>query len=498
VACERRYRLLETVRVYAAERLAELGPDAAELVAAAHADWCVNLAEASVAGLRGRDQLTWMRRMEAERANLRAALAWSTAAGGHDEVALRLAGGLGWFWWQRGYRDEAKRWITLTAELDGEAFPGPRGLVLLYAPLATEPVDPAGMARAKEHLTEAVRLLAAAGDRDNELLARLMLDGLSNLAEPDGLEALDANLALLGPDGDPWHLAVVRLFRAMGLARLGRLDDGRAEIEASLELFTSIGDRWGRTQALASLAFDAEIRGEYDRGVALIDEAIGPAGDLGLREMATMLTAQRGNLEMLRGDFAAAAADHASALAGATELGFAAGLAFVHNGSGLLAQRRGDLDRAREEHELALATYRRIGVPHGLAPTLTWLGFAAERRGDAVAAAALQREAFDQARLTNDSRALALALEGLASAARVTGDPERAALLLGAAGAMRASVNASLPPAERFDVDRIETAARAALGEDRYRAAIARGAALPTDEVTDLAAATPPAGPPTR
>jgi len=480
-----RYHLLETVQAYAAERLLDLGGDAAEAASRRHAAWCAGLAEASVPGLRGRDQVGWMRRLEAERENLRAALAWSVG-GGDVETALRLAGGLGWFWWQRGYRDEAKTWLTRALALDGRAYPAALGVATLYGAFTSDWTDQASVEALRRPIAEAERLLAAAGDVHNQVLASITQSSFESWDEPDGLVLFDKALALLGPDGDPWHVAIVRLFRSIVLARIGRFDDGRAEAEASLAIYHAIGDRWGRTQVLGVLAYEAEVRGDYGAGIALLDEAVAASSELGLREVVMMTLAHRGNLETLLGRFDAAAASNAEALALATELGSTGGAAFAHSGAGLLAQRRGDLDRAREAYEAALAIYRRLRFPQGLAPTLTWLGFLAERRGDAPAALALQREALDSARQAGDPRSVAFAVEGLASAAVAAEDAERAALLLGVAATLRASVNAPLPAGERVDVERIERAACAAIGTARVAAAIRRGAALPPGDADAL------------
>jgi predicted ATPase len=101
-----RYRLLETVRRYAAGRLDALGPAAVDHARVAHRDYYVALAEAAVPHLMAADQAEWLDRLDAELGNLRAAIAF-TLAQADPEPGLRLAASLRVFWRVRGHADEA-------------------------------------------------------------------------------------------------------------------------------------------------------------------------------------------------------------------------------------------------------------------------------------------------------------------------------------------------------------------------------------------------------
>ena len=102
-----RYRLLETVRQYAAEKLAEAGEEMA--TRDRHVAWWLALAERAGPELHGPDQLRWLDRLDAEHDNLRAALAWGRDR--HPEAALRLAGCLWPFWRWRQYYGEGRGWL---------------------------------------------------------------------------------------------------------------------------------------------------------------------------------------------------------------------------------------------------------------------------------------------------------------------------------------------------------------------------------------------------
>jgi hypothetical protein len=113
---------------------------------------------------------------------------------------------------------------------------------------------------------------------------------------------------------------------------------------------------------------------------------------------------------------------------------------------------------------------------------LNELGYVAELRGDPHAAARLHGEAYDLAQKIAAPRDGAGALEGLACALAAAGSYPAAATLLGAADAARRTAGLPLAPAERDDVDRAASTARAALGETAFAAAYADGERLTPDE----------------
>jgi predicted ATPase len=105
-----RSRMLETVREYGEERLAEWGE--ADVVRARHRDWYLELAERAEPDLERSSSALWLDRLENERENLRAALAWCRAEASGTEAGLRLAGALGRFWEARGYLSEGRSFLA--------------------------------------------------------------------------------------------------------------------------------------------------------------------------------------------------------------------------------------------------------------------------------------------------------------------------------------------------------------------------------------------------
>jgi predicted ATPase len=101
--------MLETIREYALERLAESGEE--DDVRRLHAEYYLALAEMMAPQLAGAERARWMSRLDLEHDNMRAALEWSKTGRGDAQTGLRLAGALAWFWQVRGYLHEGRGWL---------------------------------------------------------------------------------------------------------------------------------------------------------------------------------------------------------------------------------------------------------------------------------------------------------------------------------------------------------------------------------------------------
>jgi non-specific serine/threonine protein kinase len=108
---EVRYRMPETIRQYARDRLLASG-EAAE-VRTRHRTWYLSLAERAEARIRGPEETMWLNRLEVEHDNLRAALGWSTTEEEDAEIRLRLATALWMFWDIHTHWDEGRKWLEI-------------------------------------------------------------------------------------------------------------------------------------------------------------------------------------------------------------------------------------------------------------------------------------------------------------------------------------------------------------------------------------------------
>ncbi|MGA4684102.1 BTAD domain-containing putative transcriptional regulator [Micromonospora sp. AB353] len=477
----RRFRLPETVAAYGLEQLDR----AAELPATRrrYATCFARLAEQAAGRLRGHDQSRALRELDAESANLRAALDVA-ATDGQARVGLTLATSLSWYRLLRGRFGEVSR--SLRTALDivpmGEDDVAPDGLrrhaQMWLTALATRDGDPTAP---RQRILESYQDTEGPEKAFAQWLFASMMLGSGDPGEAAAL--VDAALAAFRAGGDRWGIAAACAIRAdLALVLRSDLPAAQRDCETSRSLFEQVGDRWGQVHPTSLLGTLAEIHGDYDRAATRYREALRIAEHLRLWTSVSRQLACIGRLAMLRGDLDEAAVSHNRALQVAQEQSSPSAVAFAGTGLAMIARRRGDLDAAETQQRDLLDWNRRAGFLPGCALALAELGFIAEHRGDAVLAERHHRESLDAARATGDQRAIALALEGLAGAISLGGDSRPAARLLAAARTLREAAGAPLPPGEQHDVQRITVRLREALGSDELTAEMSRGAQLDLDE----------------
>ncbi|WP_411080788.1 BTAD domain-containing putative transcriptional regulator [Streptomyces sp. cmx-18-6] len=478
-----RYRLLESVAAYCAERLRESGES--PVLSRLHRAYYTDLAARADPHLRGHGQRQWLRRLDAETPNLRAAL--DSAVREKDaDLALRLVNALAWYWRLRGRSREAERSLALALSVVRPAGPrAPKEAAARAASVARATawlggvrLEVHGSTAPRAAYEAALRPYATVDDpggraRSQWFLASILY-GVGDVAP--GEELTDRALAAFRALGDTWGTAAALGSRTFHAKLRGDLDAVRRDGEQSLALFRELGDQWGQLQAMVPLQTAAEAAGDYAYAGRLYRDGLRMAEELGLWRDVSFQLSGLGRLALLTGDLPRARELHERARRLAAEQSDAFGEQYAETGLGLAARRAGDLDAAEAHMRRVVVLHRRMGYEPAEPPLiLAELGFVAELRGEAAQALRLQREGLAAARATGDPRAVALALEGLAGAELLAGRPERAAHLLGAASAARRSVRVPLPEGERSDIDRIAARTVEALGAAVYEAAFARG-----------------------
>lgn len=243
-----RYRLLEPVRQYARAKLEENGE--AEATRRWHALWYLTLAEEAEKGLTGPHDLLWLRQLETEHDNLRAALRWFLRRG-ETELGLRLAAALGKdFWRTRERLREGLEWLE--AALASGGVPSPtRAKALAYAGwIAWEQLD---FARSTVLSEEALALSRELGYKEGTAAA---LYSLGMVAIHDQMRAEEAwtllakCLALRRELKD--EVGAARTLQKLGLISVVRRDFERAQAlyEEAIELVQKTGDKVGRVVTL--------------------------------------------------------------------------------------------------------------------------------------------------------------------------------------------------------------------------------------------------------
>jgi predicted ATPase/transcriptional regulator with XRE-family HTH domain len=256
---EVRFAMLETIRECARERLVDSDEEAP--LANRHAEYFCGLAETAAPHLSSPARGAWLERLDAEAANLRAALAWTTT-GGDPCVGLRLAGALGWYWILRGYVEEGRLWTDrLLAVSDSSCQPAARaGALYAAAAIAWKRGDLPG---ARRHAEDSVNVRRALADRG--LPFSLAVAGLIATSAGDLERARrwqEESLALFRGQEDGWGTAYALANLGDVLLQQGDVAEAERRYGESLEHFTDVDDPWGRGIVLHALGNIAWAEGD--------------------------------------------------------------------------------------------------------------------------------------------------------------------------------------------------------------------------------------------
>ncbi len=470
-----RYRLLETVRAYAAERLAEAGET--ELVAAAHARYFLDLAERAEPELRSREQLTWLRLLSAEHGNFNAALRHSVEIGDAATV-LRFVAALAWYWVTHDYEAEAAEWAAAAVRLAPPEVPAELADAYALCQIVSIMTRMRDADVPAERLGEVLRTLpVSAQDAGHPMLA-LLAPMLAALGGDNG-EAVAA-LDRVAAHPDPW----VRAARKLGTGHLamnsGNIEAGGDDLAEAYQLFERLGDRFGMVVSLSGLAEVAMAHGKPADAVRWLEEASDLAIDDVAANWAHTIGMPLGWARAAAGDSSRGRAEIEAAVRAAERTGNLdhAARGYVHLGE--LARAAGDLGAARtmldRAAEIVAARPRRPDLVFEAATAYTKLGCLAEQEGDLDAAAGWHRQALDllassSVLLTQSNQTLATVVEGAAALAAARDDHARAAQLLGLAHSLQGFRNEM-----SLEVIRVEAATT--LGEAEFEAAYASGRLL--------------------
>ncbi|MGN9782944.1 AfsR/SARP family transcriptional regulator [Nonomuraea sp. ZG12] len=471
-----RYRMLETIRAYATERLDESGE--LDVVRRAHAVHFTELAEAAEPRLRTGEQIDRLAELSAEHENLSTALRWAIESGA-GELALRLVSALGWYWWLRGHRLEG---ALRSREALAVASDGPAPMRATN--LAIHVLNGVGLLLSWEEaqvMLEEMRDLGSPEVAPHPLVA---LAGPMFVLSGGGAPQSEALVAEMAGHPDPWVVATGMLLRGLTHYSAGRIEQGEWETLTALDGYRRIGDRWGAATALATLSDVHFLRGESELGIAVMRDALELAVELGaLEDTAYMrarlalglnLLGRRAEAERLLHDIAQVAADSGDQL----------GEAGIMAAWGEFARQDGDLRRAREHYARALSMMdASAAVPIQMISAVnSSLGLLAVHEGDLAGARRLLTLALKQATEVSDAQLAGIAIIACAGLALAQRRAEEAATLLGGAETVK-----GIAAVVDFDHVRLTADAKAALGDQAFRRHLERGRGMDQDEVVALA-----------
>jgi non-specific serine/threonine protein kinase len=296
-----RYRLLETVRQYALERLMAQGEEARWK--ARHFAWVMSLATSLSPLLSGPHQKDSLTRLDTEHDNLRGALAWSVRGGGDPTAGLQLANAIARFWRVRHYLAEARTWFgELLAATDHAPPSAARASALTaHGTAASKQGD---LATARTLHERGLAMARTLGDRS------LIAAALGNLV----IVAIEADDYATAKTMQEQLLAERRAFGdprtiASSLGRLGVIDiqlgelaSARAALEEALRINRTLRDPAAIANTLFNLAVLASFREDYATAHALGSESLAIAREVGDRGAEAQALSVLGTIACARGD----------------------------------------------------------------------------------------------------------------------------------------------------------------------------------------------------
>ncbi len=346
---EVRYRMSETIRQYAQDRLVASG-EAAE-GRTRHRAWYLDLAERAEARLYGPEQLMWLNRLEMEHDNLRAALGWSTTEEEDAEIRVRLAAALYRFWDYHTHWAEGREWLET----------------------------------------------ALAGSRDIKSTARVKAlygEGLLVLRQRDygrAMAPFDESLTLARELGDQKGVVMALVGRGLVSTRQGDFDAATAQFEESLELSRKLEDKWRVAMVLHNMGGMARGKGDYAKSVGLCEESLAIFRTLDAKRSIAFSLLSTGHAVRLQGDLERAAGLYRESLAlfGETRDKWVATECI--EGLALIASAQGKHERTARLFGVAEAARETFGIttPHLKAGDQEhfWTAIREEPEGTAFAAA---------------------------------------------------------------------------------------------------------------
>ncbi|MFF7255434.1 AfsR/SARP family transcriptional regulator [Streptomyces microflavus] len=517
---EMRYRLLETVGEYAAERLAEAGER--DAVERRHLVHYREFARTTGPKLRGAGQRQAIELFRREYENLRTALRHAVAAG-EEQEGLCLVLSLSWYWMIRDLNADARQWAEAVAALGPDPFAPPgvrapsllerttdrpppwepeqvaearRGVGLIQLVSADHAMDEWLTPEGQERLQVISRTYRAGQPQTCRTPGSLWMFSILLTGEVDELrELMDETVRASREFGYEWELAAALEMRAKILAnRPDWAGEALADADESLEIFARLGDDWGAAESLSSRGEANERAGRLTAATEDYLAAIEYARALGARAQVAVLRARYAGVLTELDRFEEAEAILREIVDGGRFAGHdAVPTARLH--LGFLLGRQGRLVEAREQLVLLRKEFssRTVGVFDGFVlGVLAWLdnldGDHASALDTALAALGRSQDRLSamiapymaSMQLMTMARALA-GLDG-------EGAPETAARLLGLQAALLPTEH--VPTAlERQSLAEAEEAVRARIGDEAYRAGYEEGGGLTVEEATALAGA---------
>jgi predicted ATPase len=474
-----RVRMLETIREYGIERVAERGE--LEALRRRHAEYFAQLMRTAEPHLVRREQLDWIAVVNAERDNILGAMRFLCDVGAADE-ALDLAVSLSSMAMLLGNNADAATWIADVLAAPGGTDPNLRALgEALYAiSFVTTNLDRSAD-DVEDDITRLHELVAQLDDLETSRhpMTALLKPAVAMFGGDEQRMANWVDEGLASPD--PWVAASVRMFRANIAENAGDIAQMRVDTSEALRELRLLGERWALANTLRTAALLHTYDGELDAAQEDYGEALELMQQLGSRDDETFLRVRLADLAARRGDLDAAREQVRLARISSEYSGSAMEAVFTLAIAAGIDLQVGDVAAAKGDYEQALRRYEALPALH---PAMSHSGALLHAVGTALAiqdgdldrAREVAQAAHQAAVATKDRPIAAACGTTCAVLAEALGRPMVAAQILGACSSVRGTDDPSNPP-----VAELTARLREILGDAAFDAAYAEGRAMDRD-----------------
>jgi predicted ATPase/class 3 adenylate cyclase/DNA-binding CsgD family transcriptional regulator len=518
-----RYRLLETIRHYARDRLFESAES--DQARTRHLGWFLAYAERAEPALGAADGPLWMDRLDAEHDNLQSALEWAEASGDHEAV-LRLVAALGLFWEARGHRHQGigGRWYDRALAVDrGPSVARARAL-WAAAHMGIYGGDPSvTFARAPEALVVA----EAVGDQRTAIRAGITIGyGMALIAPQKGFAGLTDSIGRARSVGDEWAVADGLKMMTIAWAARGDYDNALGAARELAVVANRLGNKFFLAWSHASVAYVALHRGDFATARGELDTSIALCDDVGDPMTGWIALCWLGEVDAHTGDYVRAQARYEQVLRKGVvsdgdvarhwaipdlgglllALGDVAGAARVIEPAvpdfenevpmilvpfllvyGELLAASGDEAGARAQYERARQAASQVDNAPFTAAADYHLGQLARRRGESTEAEDLQHRALAVRHQSGLVAEIAESLEALAGIAADQESASEAARLFGAARAIGDSTGRVRAPVACIHYEHDLARTHQQLDDDAFKTSWAAGQSLSIDAAVEYA-----------
>jgi predicted ATPase/class 3 adenylate cyclase len=436
---ETRYRMLETIRQYAREKLMEAS--GSEIIRQQHLNYFMKLAEQAEPELYRSDQLRWLNRLDDELDNLRMALEWALAT--DVESGLRIAA-LPWrFWHARSYFREIGEWLA--------------GLLEHY------------------NAVDSLHVQALA-------IYSFCIVRQGNF--PETLKIAEQSLQMARALSDRQLEAFCLSFLGLFTILQGSVGEGAPFLEQSLAIYRALGDKIGQANALEWLSND---HNDIERAADFSRESLRLYRELGhLSGMIGSLTSLA-RLTVWRWDFSSPAPWLEEAISISRQLGDQSSEEEPLMLFGILAYWQGDYGQANAYFEEAILMSEKIGDHFEDLWAHVHMAYAVLRQGDIQRAREMFEDSIRATQKADMMIGMVYAIEGLASLNVNQEQPERAARLFAWADAMREKMGDHRPPVEQASVERDLAVIHSKLDDTEFTRLSAEGLTMTVEQAIALA-----------